>query len=72
MFCCTSCEHRRLTPANLADWPERRRLWQSYGGLPCIGLPRSPLPAFFVEWAGVQNGSYLLTDCPRKCAEVRG
>jgi hypothetical protein len=62
--------HRRLVPANLADWPERRRLWQGYGGLPCIGLPRSPLSAFFVEWAGVQNGSYLLADCPQKCDEV--
>lgn len=62
--------HRRLVPANLADWPERRRLWARYGGLPCIGLPRSPLSAFFVEWAGVQNGSYLLADCPAKCDEV--
>ena len=35
-----------------------------------IGLPRSPLSAFFVEWAGVQNGSYLLADSPRKCDEV--
>jgi hypothetical protein len=63
-------QHRRLVPANLADWPERRRLWEKHRGLPCIGLPRSPLPAFFVEWAGVQNGSYLMADCPEKCAEV--
>jgi len=62
--------HRRLAPANLADWPARRQLWQRYGGLPCIGLPRSPLSAFFVEWAGVQNGSYLLADCQQKCEEV--
>jgi hypothetical protein len=62
--------HRRLAPANLDDWPERNRLWQTYGGVPCIGLPRSPLAAFFVEWAGVQNGSYLLADCPEKCEEA--
>jgi hypothetical protein len=62
--------HRRLTPANLADWPERRRMWQAHGGLPCIGLPRSPLSAFLVEWAGVQHGSFLLTDCPQKFSEV--
>ena len=61
-------EHRRLTPANLADWPERRRLWLAYGGLPCIGLPRSPLAALLVEWAGVQNASYLIMDCPEKIA----
>jgi hypothetical protein len=62
--------NRRLAPANLAVWPDRCRLWATYDGLPCIGLPRSPLSAFFVEWAGVQNGSYLLTDCPDKCAET--
>jgi hypothetical protein len=63
-------QHRRLVPANLADWPERRRLWQAYRGLPCIGLPRSPMAALFVEWAGVQNGSYLMADCPEKCKEA--
>jgi hypothetical protein len=63
-------QHRRLTPANLADWPERRRLWEKHDGLPCIGLPRSPLPALFVEWTGVQNGSYLMADCPDKCDEA--
>lgn len=62
--------HRRLTPANLADWPERRRLWAAYGGLPCIGLPRSPLAALLVEWAGVQNASYLFLDCPEKVADA--
>jgi hypothetical protein len=62
--------HRRLAPSNLTDWPERSRLWQKHGGLPCIGLPRSPLSAWIVEWAGVQNGSYLLSDCPEKCAAL--
>ena len=70
----TSCS----TSCSIAAW--RRRTWpigpsaagcgRAIDGLPCIGLPRSPLPAFFVEWAGVQNGSYLLTDCPEKCAEA--
>ena len=63
-------EHRRLEPANLADWPARRTMWQAYDGLPSIGLPRSPLAAFLVEWAGVQNASYLLADCRDKVVEV--
>jgi hypothetical protein len=62
--------HRRLKPANLADWPARRRLWAEYGGLPSIGMPRSPLAAFLVEWAGVQNASYLLLDYPTDVAEA--
>ncbi len=61
--------HRRLEPTSLVGWPERRRLWESYDGLPCIGLVRSPLAAFLVEWAGMQAGSYLLIDCPEKVAE---
>ena len=68
-FCSISFEHRRLEPANLADWPQRRRLWAKYDGLPCIGLPRSPLAAFLVEWAGIQNASYLLLDHPAIVAQ---
>ena len=30
-------QHRRLEPANLADWPAASRLWQAYGGLPLSG-----------------------------------
>jgi hypothetical protein len=63
-------EHRRLEPANLADWPARRKMWRAYDGLPSIGLPRSPLAAFLVEWAGVQNASYLLADSRDKVAEI--
>lgn len=63
-------EHRQLVPSNLSDWSERRRMWLTHNGYPCIALPRSPLAAFFVEWAGVQNGSYLLFDCPEKVAVV--
>jgi hypothetical protein len=62
--------NRWLAPANLADWPVRSRLWQKYDGLPCLGLPRSPVSAWMVEWAGVQNGSYLLADCPEKCSAL--
>ena len=61
--------HRRLEPTGLAGWPERRRLWRAYDGLPSVALVRSPLAAFLVEWAGVQAGSYLLIDCPEKYAE---
>ena len=63
-------QHRCLEPANLADWPERYRLWQTCDGLPIIGLPRSPLASLMVEWAGVQNASYLLLDAPEKVAEI--
>ncbi len=63
-------QHRRLEPANLDDWPERSEMWKAYDGLPCIGLPRSPLASLFVEWAGVENATYLIMDCPDKVAEV--
>jgi hypothetical protein len=59
-------EHRKLTPANLDDYQERSQLWQTYDGLPCLGLPRSPLSALCYEWTGVQNLAYLLMDCPEK------
>lgn len=63
-------QHRRLEQANLDDWSTRSELWKAYDGLPCIGLPRSPLSSFFVEWAGVENATYLIRDCPHKVAEV--
>ena len=56
-------ENRRLIPDCIADYEERAQLWRRYDGLPCVALPRSPLPAFFVEWADVQDGVYLLFDC---------
>jgi hypothetical protein len=40
------------------------RIWARYDGLPALALPRSPLPAFFYEWAGLQNAVYLLLDYP--------
>lgn len=61
-------EHRRLRPAVLDDYSERVEVWREYGGLPSIALPRSPLSAFFYEWAGVQSGVFLLEDYP---SEVR-
>jgi len=63
-------QHRRLEPANLDDWSERSEMWRAYDGLPCIGLPRSGLASLFVEWAGVENATYLIMDCPDKIAEV--
>jgi len=39
-------EHRHLEPHNLEEYPERRELWARYGGLPCLGLRRSPLVHF--------------------------
>ena len=59
---------RQLQPANLADYHERLELWARYDGVPCLGLPRSPLPAFFTEWAGVEHGALLALDCPDKVA----
>jgi hypothetical protein len=55
-------EHRRLEPDNLADYRQRQQLWATYDGLPCLGLPRSPLSALAYEWAGVQNLVFLLLD----------
>ena len=63
-------EHRRLEPINLDDYPRRRKTWAAYDGLPCLGLPRSPLAALCYEWAGVQNTTYLITDYPQKVDRV--
>jgi hypothetical protein len=57
-------EHAQVVPANLDSYPARRLTWASFGGLPSLALPRSPLPAFLTEWAGVQHGIYLLLDEP--------
>jgi hypothetical protein len=59
-------EHRQMQPANLAGYPDRMRAWAQYGGLPSLGLPRSPLPSFIYEWAGLQQAAYLLADCKGK------
>ena len=53
--------------AALEEYPERRTRWESHDGLPCLGLPRSPLPAFITEWAGVENGILLLVEEPDLC-----
>ena len=63
-------EHRRLLPVNLDDYPQRRQLWEAYDGLPCLGLPRSPLAAICCEWAGVENMTYLLADCHDKMVQL--
>jgi hypothetical protein len=63
-------KHRSLVPAAIQDYPKRLSLYRSYGGLPSIALPRSPLSAFLYEWAGVLNGVYLILDCPEIIAET--
>lgn len=63
-------EHRRLEPDNLADYSQRRQLWSEYDGLPCLGLPRSPLSALAYEWAGVQNMVFLLLDHEARARQV--
>jgi hypothetical protein len=59
-------EHRSLAPTNTAGYRARRRTWAAFDGLPALGLPRSPLPAFCYEWAGMQNTVYLMLDCEQK------
>jgi hypothetical protein len=59
-------ERRMLVVDNLADYPERMQKWRASGGLPSLGLPRSPLSSFVYEWAGLQVASYLLADCREK------
>jgi hypothetical protein len=54
---------KHMAPCNLDDYPQRRELWARYDGLPCLGLPRSPLPALAYEWAGLQNMVMLMYDC---------
>jgi hypothetical protein len=63
-------EHRTLKPANLEDDSHRLTLWRKYDGLPCLGLPRSPLPSFVYEWAGIEQAAYLLADCEPKVART--
>lgn len=63
-------ERSSLQPSAATDYPEREKKWADYHGIPALGLPRSPLPAFFVEWAGVQSGIYLLMDQPDLCARA--
>ncbi|HID31457.1 MAG TPA: hypothetical protein EYP19_15855 [Desulfobacterales bacterium] len=63
-------EHRSLRPTGMDDYPERLVLWRQFDGIPAIGMPRSPLSAFFYEWAGVEHGVFLLMDFPEVVQEV--
>lgn len=65
-------EHRRLEPENLDDYYERFRAWSAYDGIPCLGLPRSPLASFCYEWAGIENAVYLLLDQEETVRRVLG
>lgn len=59
-------EHRHLEPCNLQDYAKRSALWEKYQGIPCLGLPRSPLSSLCYEWAGLQDLVYLMLDCEDK------
>lgn len=63
-------ENRRLKPVCIEDYHERLELWRRYQGIPAIAMPRSPLSAFFYEWAGVINGAYLLMDFPELVRDI--
>lgn len=65
-------KHRKLVPAHCDEYPSRMAHWLQYDGLPSIALPRSPLPSFLYEWAGIQNGIYLLADEPAAVMRLMG
>ncbi len=52
-------EKSSMRPANIDEYPSRMERWKDYDGLPALGMPRSPLPAFLVEWAGIQVSVHL-------------
>lgn len=55
-------ENRTLVPADMEAYQRRIDLWVQYEGIPAIAMPRSPLAALFYEWAGIENGVYLMLD----------
>ena len=59
-------DRRRLAPAGLGDYVERRKRWAEWDGLPSIALPRSPLSALAYEWVGIEHLIYLLFDSRSK------
>lgn len=64
-------EHRRLELAPAVHhYPARTATWAEFDGLPSLALPRSPLPAFCYEWAGVEQAVYLLMDHEDELREI--
>jgi len=63
-------ERRRLEPDHLDGYGQRRELWAAYDGLPCLGLPRSPLSALACEWAGIEALAFLILDEPERVRRV--
>lgn len=57
-------ERRRVLPADYAAFRETTDLLARFDGIPIIAAPRSPLPGFLYDWAGVENGVLLLLDRP--------
>ncbi len=39
-------------------------------GLPIVAVPRSPMPSFLVDWAGVVTSTYLIMDIPDKLLSI--
>lgn len=63
-------DHRTLQTAAVEDYQQRRRLWAQYDGIPGVAMPRSPLAAFFYEWAGVEQGVFFLMDHWERVNEI--
>lgn len=59
----------RVVPLPVEAYRERDRLLASYEGYALLAVPRSPVPALMVDWAGVMNGVVLLADAPELCRE---
>ena len=63
-------EHQHLIPANLDTYASRAEMFKKHGGVAPVFMPRSPLSAFMVEWAGVENGVLLIMDYPELVERV--
>lgn len=59
----------RVVPLPIGAYRERDRLLAGYDGYALLAVPRSPVPALMVDWAGVMNGVVLLADAPELCRE---
>lgn len=55
-------EHRRLVPIDMQAYWERAETVARCEGVPILAVPRTPLPEFFHDWAGVQAAVLLLAD----------
>lgn len=65
-------EHSTPRQCNLDDYNDRSAMWEEFDGVPCLGLPRSPLPSLCYEWTGVQNLVFLMMDHEDKVRNILG